>query len=134
MSFKPSNLYITLIAYAALLTSVLFTIAGQLLMKQTMRNPTEGFFTWSFIQQLGLDLSIYTMGLVNYIFALRFVKLSIAYPLNSLTSIGIVFGSYYLFGEKVTPIRIVGICLIVLGVLFVVLPVKKDTRLHGGSN
>ena len=133
MTLKSSNLYIRLIAYASLLISILFSCAGQLLMKQSVMNPTEKFFTWSFLQQLGLALSIYTIGLANYIFALRFVKLSIAYPLSSLTYVGIILGSHYLFDEKITPVRIVGIFIIFIGVLFVIIPVTKHTHIKGDS-
>lgn len=115
-----------LISYTALFVSIGFGIVGQLLMKHTMSNKADGFLTWSFIQQLALALTIYTLGVMNWIYALRFVKLSIAYPLTSLNYVGILLGSYYFFDETVTWIRVVGVILIFVGVLLVALP--KESR------
>ncbi len=116
-----------ILSYSTLLASIGFGIVGQLLMKHTMSSSTIGFH-WSFIQQLILALTVYSLGIVNWIFALRFVKLSIAYPLTSLNYVGILFGSYYLFDEKITPIRIVGVVLIFLGVLLVAIPIQKSPK------
>ncbi len=115
------------ISYTTLFVSIGFGIVGQLLMKHTMSSSTVGL-NWSFIQQLVLALTVYSLGIVNWILALRVVKLSIAYPLTSLNYIGILFGSYYLFGEKITLIRIVGVILIFLGVLLVALPIQRGTK------
>jgi multidrug transporter EmrE-like cation transporter len=113
-----------ILSYSTLFISIGFGIVGQLLMKHTMSSSTIGF-NWSFIQQLILALTVYSLGIVNWIFALRIVKLSIAYPLTSLNYVGILFGSYYFFDEKITPIRIMGVALIFLGVLLVALPIQK---------
>lgn len=125
MISELSTSRLRLISYTTLFTSIVFGIAGQLLMKRTMSNTADGLFTWSFLQQLLLALSIYSLGVVNWIFALRFVKLSIAYPLTSLNYVGILLGSYYFFNEQITTIRVLGVFLVFIGVLFVVLPVSS---------
>ena len=117
-----------LISYAALFVSIGFGIVGQLLLKHTMSSPGQGLFTWSFFQQLFMALTIYSLGIVNWIFALRSVKLSIAYPLTSLNYVGILLGSYYFFNEKITLIRVVGVLLIFLGVLLVALPLSHPKQ------
>ncbi len=116
-------------SYATLFASIGFGIVGQLLMKHTMSNTTEGLLSRSFIQQLIFALTIYSLGIINWIFALRVVKLSIAYPLTSLNYVGILFGSYYFFEEKITLIRVAGVVLIFIGVLLVALPIQKDRHL-----
>ncbi|MBO3462942.1 EamA family transporter [Aetokthonos hydrillicola Thurmond2011] len=113
------------VSYAALFTSIGFGIVGQLLMKYTMSHTGEGLLTWPFIQKLVIALTTYSLGIVNWIFALRVVKLSIAYPLTSLNYVGILLGSYYFFGEKITLIRVVGVALIFSGVLLVALPITN---------
>ncbi|WP_392532687.1 EamA family transporter [Nostoc sp. C117] len=113
-------------SYLILLISILFSICGQLLMKHTMSNTHDGLFTWEFIQQLALSITVYCLGIVTWIFALRTVKLSIAYPVTSLNYVGILFGSYYFFNEVITPTRILGVLTIFLGVLLVVIPLKKS--------
>ncbi|MBD2565385.1 MULTISPECIES: EamA family transporter [Nostoc] len=116
-----------IIPYIILFVSILFSISGQLLMKHTMSNTNEGLFNWVFIQKLVLAITVYCLGVVNWILALRSVKLSIAYPLTSLNYVGILFGSYYFFNEVITLTRIGGVITIFLGVLLVVIPLKKST-------
>ena len=113
-----------LISYTALFVSIGFGIVGQLLLKHTMSGTGQGLFTWSFFHQLFMALTIYSLGIVNWIFALRSVKLSIAYPLTSLNYVGILLGSHYFFHESITTLRVVGVVLIFLGVLLVALPLK----------
>ncbi|BDI17995.1 hypothetical protein ANSO36C_37970 [Nostoc cf. commune SO-36] len=115
-----------IIPYVILFISILFSISGQLLMKHTMSHTNEGLFTWEFIQQLILAVGVYCLGVANWILALRSVKLSIAYPLTSLNYVGILFGSYYFFNEEITLTRIAGVMTIFLGVLLVVIPLKKS--------
>ncbi|MBN3885842.1 MAG: EamA family transporter [Nostoc sp.] len=119
-----SRLQIT--PYIILFVSILFSISGQLLMKHTMSNTNEGLFTWEFLQQLALAVSVYCLGIANWILALRSVKLSIAYPLTSLNYVGILFGSYYFFNEVITLTRIAGVITIFMGVLLVAIPPKKS--------
>lgn len=133
MNAESSTSRLKLISYLTLFLSIAFGILGQLLMKHTMSSKTEQLFTWTFIQQLVLALSVYSLGIVNWIFALRTVKLSIAYPLTSLNYVGILLGSYYFFDEKITLIRVVGVVLIFLGVLLVALPIKNSQIQKGAS-
>ena len=133
MNAESSPSRLKLISYLTLFLSIAFGIVGQLLMKHTMSNKTEQLFTWTFIQQLVLALSVYSLGIVNWIFALRTVKLSIAYPLTSLNYVGILLGSYYFFDEKITLIRVIGVVLIFLGVLLVALPIK-NRQIHKGAS
>lgn len=125
MNSQSSTIRFKLIAYTALFASIGFGIIGQLLMKSTMSNPTDSFLTRSFIQQLLLALTIYSLGIVNWIVALKFVKLSVAYPLTSLNYVGILLGSYYFFNEQITLIRLLGVILIFGGVLLVAIPIKN---------
>ncbi|WP_231295502.1 EamA family transporter [Gloeocapsa sp. PCC 7428] len=90
-------------------------------MKHTMSIAATELFTLSFVVQLTLALATYTIGVANWVLALRVVKLSVAYPLSSLNYVGILFGSYYFFNETITFTRILGVLLIFTGVLFVAL-------------
>lgn len=125
MKSMSQNSNFKIIPYIILFVSILFSISGQLLMKNAMIYTNEGVLTWDFIQKLSLAITVYCLGIVNWILALRSVKLSIAYPLTSLNYVGILFGSYYFFKEVITSTRIVGVITIFLGVLLVVNPIKK---------
>jgi drug/metabolite transporter (DMT)-like permease len=118
------------ISYVALFASIAFGITGQLLMKFTMSGNNAGL-TSSFLWQLLFALTIYTVGVANWIVALRHVKLSIAYPLTSLNYVGILLGSSYFFDEKISSTRIIGVIAIFIGVLLVAIPVKKLNSVDG---
>ncbi|MEH1943627.1 MAG: EamA family transporter [Nostoc sp.] len=115
-----------IIPYIILFVSILFSISGQLLMKHTMSHTNDGIFTWTFLEQLALAITVYCLGIVNWILALRSVKLSIAYPLTSLNYVGILLGSYYFFNEVITLTRIAGVITIFVGIILVVIPFKKS--------
>jgi multidrug transporter EmrE-like cation transporter len=112
--------------YIILFISILFSISGQLLMKHTMSHTNDGLFTWTFIEQLVLAITVYCLGIVNWILALRSVKLSIAYPLTSLNYVGILLGSHYFFNEVITLTRVAGVTTIFLGIILVVIPPKRS--------
>ena len=111
---------LTAIHYLALLASIAFGVAGQLLMKWAALGTTANVSVWTALPQLTLALGVYSFGVLNWIFALRGVKLSVAYSLSSLNYVGILFGSNYWFGEKISSPRIIGVSLIFLGVMFIV--------------
>jgi multidrug transporter EmrE-like cation transporter len=108
-------------AYVALGASIVFGVTGQLLMKWAAINAA-GY--GSFLPAVGkttLALAVYALGVVNWIYALRSVNLSVAYPLSSLNYVGIFIGSYFLFGEHISTQRFLGVALIFCGVLLIVL-------------
>ncbi len=126
MDAQLTNSNSKVISYLALAISIVFGIAGQLLMKSTMSGRFDGSFTQPFLLQLVLAISVYSFGVINWIVALRSVKLSIAYPLTSLNYIGILLGSHYFFNETITFSRIVGVLLIFIGVLLVAIPLTTQ--------
>lgn len=122
---KPTSFdHSKFLAYVALGASITFGITGQLLMKYTMSYPSEKLWTTSFLEMLILSLTVYSLGIINWIFTLRTIKLSIAYPLTSLNYVGILLGSYYFFNEEITVTRVIGVFLVFLGVLAVAIPIK----------
>ena len=60
--------------------------------------------------------SLYGMFTVMLVVALRDGELSILYPIISLTYVWVTFLSYFVFHENITPIKILGIAIIVTGV------------------
>ena len=122
-------------SYIALTASLILGIAGQLLMKDAATSSAAS----SAISHLNigktlLALFIYGLGVVCWIFALRGVRLSIAYPVSSLNYVGIFLGSYYLFGEEINAQRLIGVGLIFLGVLLVVLRSKSNAIISGARD
>jgi drug/metabolite transporter (DMT)-like permease len=67
-----------------------------------------GGFVW-------LGFLLYAVSVINWIIVLSRVDVSAAYPLVSLGYIVSAIWGYYGFGEAITPWRIAGIALIILG-------------------
>jgi multidrug transporter EmrE-like cation transporter len=61
----------------------------------------------------------YGLSLIVWIMGLSRVEVSVAYPLLSLGYVINAAAAWYLFGEVLTPARIAGIGLIIVGVYFV---------------
>lgn len=64
-------------------------------------------------------LACYVVSVVVWIMALSRVEVSIAYPMLSVGYVVNAVAAWYLFGEAVTPMRIIGIGVIILGVFIV---------------
>lgn len=110
-----------------ILVSVLLGAAGQVLMKYgTLRVQTVGgetviqmivkFFT-NFPILCGMGL--YALSAVTWIFALSKVQLSYAYPMVAGGYVIVAIASYYLFGDSLSMMRIIGLVAIVVGVILV---------------
>lgn len=65
---------------------------------------------------LWLGLSCYGISVVVWILALSRVDVSIAYPMLSLGYVVTAFAAWWLFGESLGPMRLVGIGIIIVGV------------------
>jgi len=115
------------LSYGALALSIAFGTAGQLLMKWAAVGALSGSPDFRSFLQLGFAVGVYCLGIVNWIIALRTVPLGLAYPLTSLTYVGVLAGSYFLLGETVGILRLAGVSLIFAGVMLVVLD-------HNGSD
>ena len=112
-------------ALIPLCLSILFGIAGQLLLKWAALYVIGSPFHLAAALQLGAALLIYSLGVVNWILALRHLRLSFAYPLTSVSYVGILYGSYWWFGEQISVRRALGVVLIFFGVMLVVLDMSK---------
>ena len=64
-------------------------------------------------------LACYVVSVVVWVMALSRVEVSIAYPMLSLGYVVNAIAAHYLFGEAVSPMRVAGIFVIILGVIMV---------------
>jgi multidrug transporter EmrE-like cation transporter len=104
--------------------STVFGITGQLLLKQGMSGlGRSGAAVSSMLMGIVKSpwviggLGIYGLGVLFWLLALSHFELSYIYPFASLSYIGIIVGSYLIFKERITTLRLVGIAVIILGVL-----------------
>lgn len=119
----------TALSFALILTGVLLNAAAQLCLKAGTNAIGHFEFHLENILPIGLKiafqpwivagLSCYVVSVVVWILALSRVQVSMAYPMLSIGYVVNAFIAYYWLGEAVTPLRLLGIGIIVLGVVIV---------------
>ncbi|EJO5348878.1 EamA family transporter [Clostridium botulinum] len=111
-----------------ILTSVFLGALGQILVKYGAVNLALNFSPSHFIpsiisilKNLPVMAGIISYGLsfLLWIKVLSKVELSYAYPMVSLGYVITMLFSYFFFKENITPTRILGVALIMLGVILV---------------
>lgn len=104
----------------ALFLAVLFSIGGQLFLKKgaLQIDNAELIRTTLFNISLLMGLTLYVMSTFLYIFSLRKLELSVAYPTSSLSFVVLVVLSFFLFNESITVYKIIGITMILGGIFF----------------
>ncbi len=101
--------------------STVLGVTGQLLLKRGMTHmdARSGRFLLRVVTSPWVigGLAVYGTGVIFWLLALSHLEISYAYPFASLSYIGIIFGSYFVFKERLNALRLAGIGIIVLGVL-----------------
>ncbi len=116
-----------LVSFSLILTGVMLNAAAQILMK--MGTNAVGHFEFSAenIIPIGWKLATewhivvalfcYVISVVVWILALSRVQVSIAYPMLSLGYVAVAFATWWLFNEPLTPTKLGGIAVIIVGVV-----------------
>jgi len=108
----------TLTSFAFILTGVLLNAGAQLLLKAGTNAMPLGL-RLAIEPHILAGLACYVVSVVVWVIALSKVPVSIAYPMLSIGYVVNAVAAYYLFGEAVTPLRLVGIGVIIVGVFLV---------------
>jgi multidrug transporter EmrE-like cation transporter len=117
------------ISFSLLMTGVMLNAGAQLLLKAGTNSVGVFEFSRDNIIPIGWKLATephivgglgcYVISVVVWIMALSRVEVSIAYPLLSVGYVVNAIAAWYLFGEAVTPMRLTGIGVIIIGVCLV---------------
>jgi len=104
-------------SYAALLISILLGVGGQILLKTGAERSadTVGQFLDAFTI---IGLLTYALAAPLYIFAIKKIPVSLAFPSVSVSYIAVAIAAHYLWGEPLGPPQFVGIALIGAGIFF----------------
>ncbi|ACA46166.1 transporter [Clostridium botulinum] len=111
-----------------ILTSVFLGALGQILVKYGAVNLTLNFSPAhllpsivSILKNMPVMAGIISYGVsfLLWIKVLSKVELSYAYPMVSLGYVLVMIFSYFFFKENITPIRILGVAFIMIGVILV---------------
>lgn len=122
----------TPVAFALVLTGVMLNAAAQLLIKAGADTAGHFSFTAGQILRAGLHfaaqwqilagLACYGVSVVVWILALTRVQVSVAYPMLSLGYVVTAFAAWGLFGEALSPHKLLGIAIIIAGVVVLARP------------
>lgn len=114
---------------ALILAGVLLNAGAQLLLKAGMSQIGHFEFTMANAMPIGLKimgnppivtgLLLYVISVGLWLLVLSRVPVSMAYPMVSLGYVVTAIAAYYLFGEPLTSLRILGIFIIIAGVYLV---------------
>lgn len=110
-----------------ILLSVLLNCAAQLLIRKGMMvvgeinasNVTQMFVPMLTNVFLWMAMFCYALSIFLWMAVLSKVEVSYAYPFLSIGYVVAAIAGYYLFGENISLIRIVGIAVICLGVFLI---------------
>jgi len=100
--------------------STIFGVTGQLSLKRGMSSESSAsnliikMITSPWVMG---GLVIYGLGVIFWLMAMSRFEISYIYPFASLSYVGIVIGSYLVFRERLTRMRLLGIAIIILGVI-----------------
>ncbi len=119
----------TALSFGLVLTGVLLNAGAQLLLKAGTNAVGHFEFTGANLVPVGWRLAsephivggiaCYVISVVVWILALSRTEVSIAYPMLSIGYVVNALAAWWLFGEAVTPVRLLGIGVIILGVFIV---------------
>lgn len=108
----------TLFSFSFILAGVLLNAAAQLLLKAGTNAAPLGLRLAVEPHILG-GLACYAVSVVVWVVALSRVPVSVAYPMLSIGYAVNAVAAWYLFGEALSPLRLAGIGVIILGVFLV---------------
>lgn len=115
--------------FALILVGVLLNAAAQLLLKAGMSQIGHFEFSLANAMPIGMrvignipiisGLAMYVISVGVWLLVLSRVPVSYAYPMLSIGYIVNAIAAYYLFGEPLTSMRMLGIFIIISGVYLV---------------
>ncbi len=112
--------------------SVACVFVSELLLKRGASEVAEpnSAFSWTGINGLASPLVWWAIVLIiasfiSWLYVLRYIPLSIAYPLSRVVDILVPLGCWIFLGERISALRWCGIALVVIGLALVVKPVAK---------
>ncbi len=119
----------TAMSFGLLLAGVILNAIAQLLLKAGTNSVGSFDYSVANIGPIGMRLAVephilaglacYVVSVIVWILALSRVEVSIAYPMLSIGYAINALAAWYLLGEAVTPMRLFGIGIIILGCFIV---------------
>ncbi len=109
-----------------ILLSVTISAAAQICLKLGMSSPAVqlaissggvgAIFTVASNPAVLGGLALYGLGAISWLFALAKVDVSQAYPFVAIGIVLTLAAGYFLLAEPVTPLRVVGVLVVIIGI------------------
>lgn len=113
----------------AIFVSVALAVVGQLLLKIGMLRVGRFSLNISTIVQQYTRILLnplvvagivgFALSMLVWLYVLSRLELSVAYPFVALNYVLILFASHFLLKETITPLKIMGVAVIVIGVYLI---------------
>lgn len=115
-----------------LLVSIACVAIYELLLKRGAAETANPNSSWSWTGLSGLG-SIYVwiaivfviLSLITWLYVLRYLPLSIAFPISQAVHVLVPLGSWLILGESIVTLRWIGIAFVSLGLAIVAKPVAR---------
>jgi drug/metabolite transporter (DMT)-like permease len=112
--------------------SVVCVVVSEFLLKRGATDVAEpdSAFSWTGINGLASPLVWWAILLiiasfVSWLYVLRFIPITIAYPLSRVVDVLVPLGCWVFLGEFISTLRWCGIALVVIGLALVAKPVAQ---------
>ena len=107
-------------SYLLLLIPITFLVIGQISTKYgslLLNEASPETFFFRLNPYIVVGYSCLVLRGIIWVFILRRIELSVAYPLLSTSFVIVLIFSYYLFGEQIPPLKVIGTFFIIAGVI-----------------
>ena len=115
-----------------LTVSVICVFASELLLKRGATDVAEPDSAWSWTGINGLisplvwwAILLIIASFISWLYVLRYIPLTIAYPLSRVVDVLVPLGCWIFLGEFISTLRWCGIALVVVGLALVAKPVAQ---------
>jgi multidrug transporter EmrE-like cation transporter len=118
--------------WLALAVSTICVTIYELLLKRGAVQTANPDSSWSWTGLSGLG-SIYVwiaivfviLSLLTWLYVLRYLPLSVAFPISQAVHVLVPLGSWLILGENIVTLRWIGIAFVSLGLLVVAKPIAQ---------
>ena len=112
--------------------SVLCVFVSELLLKRGASDTANPAQAWSWTGVTGLASPLVWLGIIfviisfiSWLYVLRYIPLTVAFPLSRVVDILVPLGCWFFLGEAISPRRWCGIALVVIGLAVTAKPVAR---------
>lgn len=112
--------------------SVVCVFVSELLLKRGASDIAEpgAAWTWTGINGLAsplvwLAIVLVVLSFASWLYVLRFIPLSVAYPLSRVVDVLVPLGCWFFLGEAISLTRWCGIILVVIGLAVIAQPAAR---------